>query len=127
LIDYISAGAVSQLPFSSAVAVGDLVFVSGQASVDAETGCIVAGSFKEEMRRSFDNLERVLAAAGCSLQSIVSVRCYVDKQERLAEFNDVYRRIIPPPYPARTTLIGVLGNDFLKCEVDAIAHRTSGR
>jgi 2-iminobutanoate/2-iminopropanoate deaminase len=126
LIDYISAGAVSHLPFSSAVAVGDLVFVSGQASVDPETGSIVAGSFEEEMRRSFDNLERVLEAAGCSLKSIVSIRCYVDKQERLAEFNDVYRHIIPPPYPARTTLIGVLGNDFLKFEVDAIAHRDSG-
>jgi 2-iminobutanoate/2-iminopropanoate deaminase len=123
LINYINAGAVSQLPFSSAVAVGDLVFVSGQASVDRETGTIVAGSFEEEMRHAFENLERVLESAGCSLRSIISIRCYVDKQERLAEFNDLYRRIITPPYPARTTLIGVLGQDFLKFEVDAIAHR----
>jgi 2-iminobutanoate/2-iminopropanoate deaminase len=94
--------------------------------VDPETGKIVTGSFEEEMRRSFDNLERVLKAAGCSLKSIVSIRCYVDQQERLAEFNDVYRSIISPPYPARTTLIGVLGHDFLKFEVDAIAHRRSG-
>jgi 2-iminobutanoate/2-iminopropanoate deaminase len=78
------------------------------------------------MRLAFDNLQRVLGAAGCSLKGIVSIRCYVDKQERLAEFNDIYRQIIPPPYPARTTLIGVLGHDFLKFEVDAIARRGGG-
>jgi 2-iminobutanoate/2-iminopropanoate deaminase len=125
LINYINSGTVSHLPFSSAVVVGELVFVSGQASVDPETGKIVAGSFEEEMRRAFENLQRVLEAAGCSLKSIISIRCYVDKQERLAEFNDLYRRIITPPFPARTTLIGVLGHDFLKFEVDAIAHRGS--
>lgn len=123
MIEHIRAGAVSNLPFSSAVAVGDLVFISGQASVDPETGRIVVDTFEGEMRRSFDNLRRVLDAAQCEPMNIVSMRCYVDKQERLGEFNEIYRVLVAAPYPARTTLIGVLGNDFLKFEVDAIAHR----
>ena len=41
---------VSHLPFSPAVRVGDLIFVSGQASVD-KTGKIISGTFEEEFRR----------------------------------------------------------------------------
>ena len=127
MIEHLRSGAVSHLPFSSAVVVGELVFVSGQASVDAETGQIVVDSFEGEMRRSFENLSRVLDAARCCIKNIVSIRCYVDKQERLEEFNEIYRDLVSPPYPARTTLIGVLGNEFLKFEVDAIAHRGAGQ
>ncbi|MEX2170937.1 MAG: RidA family protein [Pirellulales bacterium] len=125
MLQHIQAGAVSTLPFSSAVVVNDLVFVSGQASVDSETGAIVTDSFEGEMSRSFENLERVLAAVQCDLSHLVSVRCYVDHQQRLEEFNRLYRELLPSPYPARTTLIGVLGDDFLKFEVDAIARRTT--
>lgn len=111
------------ITLSSAVVAGDLVYVSGQASVDLDTGAIIADTFAGEMRRSFDNLRRVLIAAECSLTSIISIRCYLDKQERLTEFNEIYRDLVHSPYPARTTLIGVLGSEFLKFEVDAIAHR----
>ena len=52
---------VSSLPFSPAVLVGDLIFVSGQASVD-EKGNIVSDTFEGEFRRSVENLRRVLEA-----------------------------------------------------------------
>ncbi|MBA3481165.1 MAG: RidA family protein [Pirellulales bacterium] len=123
MFKHVIAGAISHLPFSPAVMVGDLVFVSGQASVDAESGAIISDTFEGEMRRSFENLLRVLRSTDCEFSNLVSVRCYLDKQERLCEFNEIYRNMIPAPYPARTTLIGVLGSDFLKFEVDAIAHR----
>jgi len=121
---HVNAGAVSNLPFSSAVEAGEFVFISGQASVDPESGAIVKDSFANEMDRSFENLHRVLAAAGCGLEHLVSVRCYLARQEDLAEFNDIYREIFSPPYPARTTLVGVLGSDFLKFEVDAVARKS---
>jgi 2-iminobutanoate/2-iminopropanoate deaminase len=123
MIQHHQVGAVSNLPFSSAVQVGGFVFISGQASVDPGTGAIIADTFEDEMRRSFDNLQRVLESLGCSLAQIVSIRCYVDRQERLEEYNRLYREIMPPPFPARTTLIGVLGEAFLKFEVDAVAYR----
>ena len=53
---------VSHLPFSPAVQVGNLVFVSGQASVDP-TGKIVSDSFEGEFRRSVENLRKVLQSA----------------------------------------------------------------
>lgn len=109
----------SHLPFSPAIQSGDYVFISGQASVDAE-GKIVSGTFEEECRRSFENLKTILEASGLDFKDVVQVRNYVGKQEYLAAFNNIYKEFFSEPYPARTTLIGCLG-DLLKFEVDAVA------
>jgi 2-iminobutanoate/2-iminopropanoate deaminase len=109
----------SGLPFTPAVQVGPWIFVSGQASVDVD-GKIVSGPFAEEMHRSLENVRRVLAAAGYALSDVVQVRSYVGRQEDLAEYNQIYRRFFAAPYPARTTLIGCLGN-LLKFEIDVVA------
>lgn len=111
---------VSHLPFSPALQCGEYVFVSGQASVD-KTGNIVVGTFEEECRRSFENLKLILEAGGLGFERVVQVRNYVGKQEYLPEFNRIYKEFFNEPYPARTTLIGCLG-DLLKFEVDVIAH-----
>lgn len=112
---------VSDLPFSPARRIGPWLFVSGQASVD-DRGRIVNGSFEEELLRSFENVRRILLAAGMDFGDVVQVRSYVGRQEDLAEYNRIYRTIFSPPYPVRTTLIGCLG-DLLKFEVDVTAYR----
>jgi 2-iminobutanoate/2-iminopropanoate deaminase len=109
----------SALPFSPAVRAGDYIFLSGQASVDMQ-GNIVVGSFAEECRRSFENV-RTIIAAGYTLQDVVHVRNYVGKQGFLPEFNSIYKEFFQEPYPARTTLMGCLG-DLLKFEVDVIVY-----
>lgn len=109
----------SNLPFSPAVKVGNLVFVSGQASVD-DHGAIIHDSFAGEMRRSFANVAKVLAGAGLTLAHVAKVSAYVGRQEDLAEYNEIYRTIFNSPFPARTTIVGCLG-DVVKFEVDVIA------
>ncbi|MGL4460916.1 MAG: RidA family protein [Planctomycetia bacterium] len=113
----------SHLPFSPAVAAAGLVFVSGQASVD-DAGKIVEDSFEGEMRRSIDNVRRILAADDLDLTDVVQVRSYVDRKEDLAEYNRLYREFFKEPYPARTTLVGCLGG-ALKFEIDVIAAERS--
>ncbi len=114
---------VSSLPFSPAVGIGNLVFVSGQASVDA-TGNIVADSFEGEFRRSMENVRRVLAAAELDLQDVVAVRAYVDDPADLKLFNQLYREYFTEPFPARTTLLRCLGG-VVKFEIDCIASAAS--
>ena len=63
----------SHLPFSPAVVVGDLIFVSGQASVDA-AGKIVSYTFEGEFRRSVENLRKVLESAGFALAQSAPLR-----------------------------------------------------
>ena len=107
------------LPFSSAVRVGPLIFVSGQASVDRD-GEIVSDSFAGEMRRSLANMRSVLTAAGVDFSHVVQVRSYVGREDDLEEYNMLYREFFSEPFPARTTLVGCLGT-ALKFEIDAIA------
>ena len=109
----------SHLPFSPGVKCGQFLFISGQASVDME-GKIVNDTFENECRRSFDNLKRIVEAAGLTMADIVQVRNYVADEKDLVKFNEIYREYFSAPFPARTTLIGCLGT-ILKFEVDATA------
>ncbi len=109
----------SNLPFSPALRVGDFVFVSGQASVD-DAGKIVNDTFEGEMRRSIENVGKVLAGAGLTLRDVVQTRNYVGSQSDLGQFNEIYREYFEAPFPARTTIMGCLG-DLLKYEIEVIA------
>ncbi len=110
---------VSHLPFSPAVVVGGLIFVSGQASVDAG-GAIVPGTFEEEFHRSLENVRRVLAAANSDLAHVVQTRNYVQNSEDLPLFNALYRTYFSAPFPARTTLLHCLGGSLL-FEIEVVA------
>ena len=111
----------SDLPFFPAIEAGDFVFVSGQASVD-DKGNIVKDTFEGECRRSFENVRKVLADAGLTMDDVVQVRNYVGKQEYLREFNEIYKSYFNPPYPARTTIMNCLGT-LLKFEVEVVAMK----
>ena len=110
---------VSHLPFSPAVRVGDLIFVSGQASVDA-AGQIVADTFEGEFRRSVENLRKILLAAGSDLAHVVQTRNYVRDAEDLPLFNRIYREYFSAPYPARTTITNCLPPS-LRYEIECVA------
>ncbi|MCZ4315840.1 RidA family protein [Comamonadaceae bacterium G21597-S1] len=110
---------VSHLPFSPAVRVGNMVFVSGQASVDA-TGKIVSDSFEGEFRRSVENLRKVLQSAGADLSNVVQTRNYVRDADDLPLFNRLYTEYFSAPYPARTTITGCL-SPALRFELECIA------
>jgi 2-iminobutanoate/2-iminopropanoate deaminase len=110
---------VSHLPFSPATQVGNLLFVSGQASVD-ETGKIVADTFEGEVRRSLENLRRVLEGAGSSLRQVVQTRNYVRDPENVQAFNQLYREYFSEPFPARTTITNCQP-ETLQYEVECIA------
>lgn len=111
----------SHLPFSPCIAVGDLIFVSGQASVD-ETGNIVPDTFEGEFRRSIENLRKILEAAGSDLDHVVQTRNYVDTADDLPLYNRLYRECFKQPYPTRTTITNCLGGK-IRYEIEAIAVR----
>ncbi len=114
---------VSHLPFSPAVRVGELIFVSGQASVDA-TGQIVTDTFEGEFRRSVENLRKVLQTAGSDFAHVVSTRNYVRDAEELPLFNRLYREYFSAPYPARTTITNCLPPS-LRYEIECVAVAAS--
>jgi 2-iminobutanoate/2-iminopropanoate deaminase len=110
----------SGLPFSPGIRAGDYVFISGMASAD-ENGRIIHDTFDNEARRTYENLRSVLRAAGLDFNRVVQVRCYLQRQEDWDAHNRIYREYFAEPFPARTTLVGCLG-DLVKYEVDCIAY-----
>ena len=110
---------VSHLPFSPVVRVGDLVFVSGQASVDA-TGKIISDTFEGEFRRSVENLRKVLQTAGCDLNDVVQTRNYVRDAAEVPLYNQLYREYFSAPFPTRTTITNCLP-PALRYEIECIA------
>lgn len=113
-------GIKSPLPFSAAIRAGDYVFLSGVASVD-EKGQIIVDTFENEARRTYGNIHRILTAAGLTFANVAQVRCYLSRKEDWDAHNQIYREFFAEPYPARTTLIGCLG-DLVKYEVDLVAY-----
>ncbi|MEO5804825.1 MAG: RidA family protein [Verrucomicrobiota bacterium] len=111
----------SHLPFSPAVQFGDLIFVSGQASVDA-AGKIVSDTFEGELRRSIENMKKILEAAGSDLGHVIQTRNYVREVEDVPLYNQLYREYFKAPFPARTTITSCLP-PTLKYEIECVAVR----
>jgi 2-iminobutanoate/2-iminopropanoate deaminase len=113
----------SHLPYSPVAVVGDLIFVSGQASVDS-TGKIISDTFENEFRRSVANLAKVLEAAGSDLAHVIQTRNYVRDAEDLPRYNELYRETFSQPFPTRTTITNCLP-PTLRYEIEAVAVKRS--
>lgn len=113
-------GASPDRPLSPAVRAGEWLFVSGQASTDADTGEVVPGTFAEEFDRSVDNLKRVLASAGADVTQVVKVLAFVSDEAWLSEYNERYLAAFPHPRPARTTFVSPL--TLVKVELECQAY-----
>lgn len=109
----------SHLPFSPSVCYGDLIFISGQASVDA-AGTIVSDTFEGEFRRSIENVRKVLAATGSDLAHVIQTRNYVRDAADVPLYNQLYRDYFTEPFPARTTITNCLP-PALRYEIEVVA------
>jgi 2-iminobutanoate/2-iminopropanoate deaminase len=105
--------------YSSAILAGDLIFVSGQVPRDPRTGELPDGVVAQT-RQVLENLRAVLAAAGASLDDVVSITAYLAHIGDWEEFNAAYRDVFRPPYPTRTT-VGAHLHGFL-VEISAVAR-----
>jgi 2-iminobutanoate/2-iminopropanoate deaminase len=106
-------------PFPQAIRCGSMVFVSGQGPLSPETSTPVGGTLTEQATLTLQNIRAVLAAAGLGLEHVVKATIYLQDLGRVEEFNEVYREIMPEPWPARTLVsAGLRGIDV---EIDVIA------
>ena len=121
MLKIINKGAKSDLPFSPAIQVGDLVYISGQASVDHNTGKIISGTIEEEIYKTLDNVKKILTSINLTPDNIINVKAYVSKQEDIKIYNQIYKDFFVAPYPTRTTIVNALPS-FLKFEIDCIAY-----
>jgi reactive intermediate/imine deaminase len=104
-------------PYSHAVRAGDMIYLAGQGPFDPETGK-QPETFKEQVRLTFENLERTARSAGASLADAVRIGVYLRDMDDFASMNEVYAERVPEPYPVRTTIQSDLPG--LAVEIDAV-------
>lgn len=87
-------------PYSQAVVAGNLVFVSGQLPINAETG-EMPSDIKAQTRQSIENIKHILAEVGASLDNVVKTTVLLADMEFFGPMNEVYAEEFKAVYPAR--------------------------
>jgi reactive intermediate/imine deaminase len=90
--------------YSQAVKVGSTVYVSGQIALDPATKELVGGDVEAQVRRVFENLKAIAAAAGGSLADAVKITIYLTDLAHFGLVNKVMAEYFREPYPARAAV-----------------------
>ena len=90
-------------PYSQAIRVGNVVYLSGQIGLDPASGNVVEGGVEAQAHQVFRNLRAVAAAAGGTLDQIVKVTLLLCDLDDFAKVNAIMASYFAAPYPARAT------------------------
>lgn len=108
-------------PYSQAIKIGNLVFLSGQIPLLPATGEIVQGDIRVQTRQVLENIKHVLEAAGSSLDKVVKTTIFMKDLNDYTVINDVYKDFFSHKPPARAAVqVARLPRD-VGVEVEAIA------
>jgi 2-iminobutanoate/2-iminopropanoate deaminase len=109
-------------PYSQAIRAGNLLFVSGQISIDPSTGNVIDDkTIQGQTRRVLQNLIAIIEAAGGSVQNIVKTTVFLRDMSDFAEMNAVYSTFFTASPPARATVEAARLPRDVSIEIDCIA------
>ena len=107
-------------PYSQAVQIGNLLFLSGQIPLNP-AGELVTESFEAQVRQIFSNIGAVLQAVGANFSSVVKATVFLKDIEKFAEMNGIYAEFFPEDPPARSAIeVARLPKD-VEIEIEVIA------
>jgi 2-iminobutanoate/2-iminopropanoate deaminase len=89
--------------YSQAVRAAGLIFVSGTGPFDPKTGAVVGTTVQEQTRQCLANIAAILAAAGSSMDKIVSATVILLDEHDFTGMNEEWVRWFPQMPPARQT------------------------
>ena len=90
------------LPFSEAVKVGDLMFLSGQLGILPGTTELAPGGIRGQARQAMDNIKAILERNGSAMDKVVKCTVMMADIAEWPAFNEVYVTYFPGPKPARS-------------------------
>ena len=88
-------------PYSQAIEINGMLFISGQIPIDPAVGKIVEGDISEQTIQAMENIGAILDAAGYSFADVVKSTCLLSDMRNFAAMNEVYSRFYPKDPPAR--------------------------
>lgn len=109
-----------KMPFSDGFVAGNTLYVAGQQGPD-DSGKVTGTTIDFQTERAINAIQRIVEKAGFKMGDLVSVTVYVTDLNDVPKMNEVYKRLMPNPKPARATVkvAGLIGD--AKIEIAAIA------
>lgn len=109
-----------KMPFSNGFVAGNTLYVAGQQGPD-DSGKVTGTTIEFQTERTIAAIKGVVEKAGFKMTDLVSVTVYVTDLNDVPRMNEVYKRLMPNPKPARATVkvAGLIGD--AKIEISAIA------
>ena len=120
--EIVTVGTAAPNPnLSAATRFGNLVFVAGQTGRHPVTGQ-VGKDVREQTRNILERIKAILAAAGTSLDNVLTATTYLTRVSDLAAYNEEYGKYFPASKPARTTVtVAALNAPELLIEITVTA------
>lgn len=110
-------------PYSQAIQISDMLFVSGQIPINPKTGNIEATDIKGQTEQVFDNIRAILSEAGFTMEDIVKTTVLLADMSLFPGMNEVYSSKFKVDYPARAAFaVKELPKGSL-VEIEAIAKK----
>ena len=91
-------------PYSQAISIGNMLFVSGQIALNPLTQTLDAKNIAEEAKQVMSNIQGILNEAGMDFNNIVKTTIYLSDMSLFAEVNEIYATYFTSNFPARETL-----------------------
>lgn len=89
-------------PYSQAVEVNGMIFLSGQLPIDPATGNFVSGGIKEQTEQCFKNIKAILAKVGLTADNVVKTTVLLNDIANFVAMNEVYGQQFSGVFPARS-------------------------
>ena len=109
-------------PYSQAIEVNNMLYLSGQIAIDPSVGRIVATDIEGQAEQCCKNVEAVLTAAGVDMSSVVKTTCFLADIADFKKFNDIYAKHFISK-PARSCVAVKDLPAAALCEIEVIAAK----
>lgn len=108
-------------PYSPAVKVGDMLFISGQLPIDPKTGNIVGGDVQKQAKQILENVKTLVKLYSFTLKNIVKTTVFLKDMNDFANFNRIYAEYFKEKFPARSCIEVACLPKNVAIEIEAIA------
>lgn len=110
-------------PYSQAVCINNMLFVSGQIPINPKTGNIESDNIEEQTNQVFNNLEAILNEAGFGLNDVVRADVFLDDLNDFQKVNEIYGKYFGGHKPARQTVqVKIPKNALIEISIIAVKN-----
>ena len=109
-------------PYSQAVKINNMVYLSGQIAINPQTQEFMDESVEVQTKQVLDNIKAVLEAADSSLEMVVKTTIYLTNIDDFSKVNEIYSSYFSTSKPARSTVCVAKLPKGAQIEIDAIAE-----